>query len=553
MAGSSKSYLNPELVQALRGGKSFEEWLDGRTPGVDYARISGDQAMRSSTQAKNKEKGRGVRHQHEENSETADAHNIAIVRFYEDNNITAADPEVIRPSFVEMTKALLHREVPEGYPVRAVISAEHERVWRLPEDYIRFRRAMITKEGGIFIERGKEYDIASVGGHIVGLVNSGVSEGEVGKTKERIKRNHKRRAQDGTTPGGRRRFGYLPADPSIGRKVNEKLCPKESPYAIQMKRWGMEGAAWKTIAMRLRERGIKGASGAEWRGETVRQYLVNATNYGYREMKGELVVDKDGNPVIGKWETIGTPDEWQFLKSLSQERGAKTGGRLTNGGGKNPGPKEGRARKYTWSGYLCCGNVPKDSICNTKIGGVRRPTEKEPQGHEYTCVEIGCGGVARNGIAIDSHLNELVIAALEAKYKAVPKKDVPWEGEEALKNLQEKKKKLTGKWLSGDISEDSFYDLLPDLESSMKELLQSRREYYAKQAEENEYSGWDRSRWDGDPEKGIPPMDITQKRKAIGKIIQAVIILPLPEGRSRRAPFDPNLLKVIPAKPKTKE
>ncbi|MGW1673256.1 recombinase family protein [Streptomyces sp. NPDC002324] len=548
MAGSSKSYLNPELVRAIQQGMTFEEWLDGRVPGLDYARISGDQAVRSATQALSKEKGRGVRHQHEGNEESGAAHNIAIVRFYEDNNITAADPEVVRPAFLEMTKALLHRKVPEGFPVRAIVATEHERVWRLPEDYIRFRRAVITAGDGIFVERGKEYDIASVGGNIVGLVNSGVSEGEVTKTKERITRNINRRAQDGTTPGGRRRFGYLPQDPLKGRKVNEKLDPEEGYWAVEMKKWAMEGAAWKTIALRLRERGVVGASGADWSGETVRQYLTNATNYGYRQIHGKLVVDKEGNPVVGQWETIGTPEEWRYICNLSKQRGARTGSRLTNGGGKNPGPPEGRARKYLFSGYLRCGNIPVDVMCHTKIGGTRRPTKKDPDMHEYVCNELGCGGVARNGKEVDAHLEALVVAALEARYKTVPKKETPWEGAELLKQIKEKKKALTSKWMEGGIDDDSFYELLPGLDDKIKGLEQDREEHAVAVAETNAFNGWDRSRWYGDPKKKIPPMDLTQKRMAIGKILRAVIIMPLPEGRSRKAPFDPNLLRVIPRK-----
>ncbi|MGW4446480.1 recombinase family protein [Streptomyces sp. NPDC004682] len=546
MAGSSRSYLNPELVTALKQGLSFEQWLDGREPGIDYSRISGDQALRSATKAKSREKGVGVRHQHEENEEVAALHGIAIVRFYEDNNITAADPDIERPAFLEMTKALLHRKVPEGFRVRAIVATEHERVWRLPEDYIRFRRAVITAGDGLFIERGKEYDITSVGGHIVGLVNSGVSEGEVTKTKERITRDIKRRAQDGSTPGGRRRFGYLAQDPMKGRKVNEKLDPEEGFWAKQMKRWALERAQWKTIARRLRERGVVGASGAEWSGETVRQYLVNPTNYGLRKINGVLVVDKEGNPVVGKWETIGTPDEWRFICNLSVERGAKTGDRLTNGGGKNPGPPEGRARKYLFSGFLRCGNVPVDVACLSKIGGNRRPTKKNPDGHEYACVALGCGGVAREGAQVDAHLEALVLAALEARYKTVPKKAEPWEGADMLAGLKERKKSLTSKWTEGVVSDDTFYDTLPDLEDKIKGLEKDREEHHAAEEEANQFSGWDRSKWFGDPEKGIPPMDLTQKRMAIGKIIKAVIIQPLPEGRSKRAPFDPNLLRVIP-------
>lgn len=82
MPGWSRSFLNPSLVSALEAGRGYEEWLGGRTPGVDYARISADQSTRSAVLAKGREAGTGIRHQHEENIETAAAFGVAIVKFY---------------------------------------------------------------------------------------------------------------------------------------------------------------------------------------------------------------------------------------------------------------------------------------------------------------------------------------------------------------------------------------------------------------------------------------------------------------------------------------
>ncbi|MEU1176519.1 recombinase family protein [Streptomyces sp. NPDC005820] len=543
MAGTSRSYLNPDLVRALSEGETFEQWLGDRIPGIDYARISGDQAVRSSTKAKSREKGVGVRHQHEGNEEAAAEHGIAIVRYYEDNNITAADPDIVRPSFREMTRAMLHRKVPEGFPIRAVVATEYERVWRLPEDYIRFRRAVISEPDGVFVERGKPYDIHSVGGNIVGLVNSGVSEGEVSKTKERILRNMRRRAQDGTTPGGRRRFGWLAQDPREGRAVNMELDPKEAPYVRKMIDWALEGRAWKTIARDLNELGSVGASGKPWSGETVRQLLVNPVICGMRQVKGEIVKDaKTGKPVMGKWETLATVEEWEAIRDLSKRRGAQRGMRLTNGGGKVPGAPESRARKYLFSGFLRCGAPRKDGkgICNAKMGGVRRPTQSNPNNALYCCVALDCGKTARNLVKVDQFLEELVIRALEAEFKHAETKSTPWEGEEKLTALRTRKDSLESKWMEGVVSDDQFYRLSPQLEEQIEALEEDRREHAAIEAANNTFSGWDRSKWAG--------MDLTQKRMAIGRIMHAAIILPIPQGRSRKAPFDANLIKVIPRK-----
>ncbi|MFF8192062.1 recombinase family protein [Streptomyces bobili] len=541
MPGTSRSYLNPDLVKALSEGQTFEQWLGDRIPGIDYARISGDQAVRSSTKAKTREKGVGIRHQHEGNDEVAAEHGIAIVRYYEDNNITAADPDIVRPSFREMTRAMLHRKVPEGFPVRAIVATEYERVWRLPEDYIRFRRAVISESDGVFVERGKSYDIHSVGGNIVGLVNSGASEGEVSKTKERILRNMRRRAQDGTTPGGRRRFGWLAQDPREGRATNMVLNPDEAPYVRKMIDWAIEGRAWKTIARDLNELGSVGASGKPWSGETVRQLLVNPVICGMRQVKGEIVKDaKTGEPVMGKWETVATVEEWEAIRDLSKRRGAQRGMRLTNGGGKVPGAPESRARKYLFSGFLRCGATRKDGkgICNAKMGGVRRPTAINPDNCVYQCVTLDCGKTARNLQKVDEFLGELVIRALEAEFKHAETKSTPWEGEEKLTALKTKKDSLESKWMKGAASDDQFYRLTPQFEEQIEALEEDRREHAAIEAANNTFSGWDRSKWAG--------MDLAQKRMAIGRIMHAAIIMPFPEGRSKRAPFDANLIKVIP-------
>lgn len=542
MAGASRSFLNPSLVAALAEGRTFEDWLDGRMPGVDYARISGDQSLRSSTKAKQRAIGTGVRHQHEENEETAAERGIAIVKFFEDNNITAADPDIIRPSFVEMTRSIHYRKVSEGYPVQAIIAAEHERVWRLPEDYIKFRRAVIVDSDGLFIERRTPYDLAGVGGNIVGLVNTDVSGGEISKTKERIARNVKRRAQDGTSPGGRRRFGWLAQDVREGRGMNMVLHPDESIILRLMIGKALAGKSWNTIARELNEFGITGASGRAWSGATVRQLLINPVLCGQRAVGGKLVVDKDGKPVMGQWETVCTVEESEALRRLSVRRGAQGDGfRKTHSGYAVPGTPESRARKYLFSGFLRCGAPRRDDpskICNSKMGGVVRPTKADPDNRVYVCPSLDCGGVSRKMSAVDDHLEELVIRALEARYRVAEAKIAPWSGEEMLETVRQKKVTLESKWIEGVVADDTFYRALPELDEKIKGLEEDRQEHLAEQAQANSMSGWDRSKWED--------MDLTQKRMAIGRILQAVIVLPIPKGRSRRAPFDADLLKTVP-------
>ncbi|MET9775361.1 hypothetical protein ABZ023_14065 [Streptomyces sp. NPDC006367] len=132
--------------------------------------------------------------------------------------------------------------------------------------------------------------------------------------------------------------------------------------------------------------------------------------------------------------------------------------------------------------------------------------------------------------------------ALRSSTKA---KTTPWEGEERLTALKSKKGSLESKWVEGTVSDDQFYRLTPQLEEQIEALEEDRREHSAMEAARNTFSGWNRSKWAG--------TDLTQKRTAIGRIMHAAIILPIPKGRSKRAPFDAGLIKVIPRKPGTQQ
>ncbi|KUN21501.1 hypothetical protein AQJ23_31795 [Streptomyces antibioticus] len=321
MPGWSRSFLDPSLVVALEAGRTFEEWLGGRIPAVDYARISADQSTRSAVLAKGRAPGTGVRHQHEENTETAAVFGVAVVKFYEDNGLTAAQPALVRPAFMEMVDALHCRRTAEGFPVQALIATEHEGVWRLASDFSRVHQAVTVTEEGLFIERRSVFDLGSL--HTAEAAVT--SDGEVRRTKERIERHVRRRAIDGGTPGGRRRFGWLPPDPRSGLKINMRRDPEEWPVLREMIDSALRGTSWNAIARRLNTRGVPTASGNRWSGATVRQALVNPVMCGYRAIRGELVRDPaTGTPVVGQWDAPATVEEWGALVRLSRERGSKT-------------------------------------------------------------------------------------------------------------------------------------------------------------------------------------------------------------------------------------
>ncbi|WP_329243991.1 recombinase family protein [Streptomyces canus] len=517
MSGWSRSFLNPSLVSALEAGRSFEEWLGGRIPGVDYARISADQSTRSAVLAKGREAGTGIRHQHEENIETADAFGVAIVRFYEDNGLTAAQPAVVRPAFVEVVDALHCRRTTDGHPVQALVATERERVWRLAADFARVRQALTVTEEGLFIERQAVFDLCST----ESTGSASACAEEVWRTKERIERHIRRRALDGGTPGGRRRFGWLCPDPRSGRKINMRRDPDEWPVLREMIESALRGTSWNDIARKLNAREIRTASGNRWSGATVRQALTNPVMCGYRAIHGQLVQDPTtGLPVVGQWDTPATVDEWQALVDLSRRRGANRGTRLTNG--SPPAGQEPRSfRKYLFSGYLRCGARRHDgTICDAKMGGCARPTANNPDNAVYVCAALDCGGTARNVRDVDRYLEEIVLSLLGEQRSTADDRQPEWAGTALLQRLVGQRESLAVE--------------MTDLEARISGLEAARAEH--RRNRQATSAGRDPSRW--------PVMSLAQRRAAIAGVLESVTVLPLPPGRSRRAPFDPGLLRI---------
>ncbi|SNX61714.1 recombinase [Streptomyces sp. TLI_55] len=521
MPGWSRSFLDPSLVVALEAGRTFEEWLGGRIPAVDYARISADQSTRSAVLAKGRAAGTGIRHQHEENIETAAAFGVAIVKFYEDNGLTAAQPALVRPAFLEVVDALHCRRTTEGFPVQALIATEHERVWRLASDFTRVHQAVTVTEEGLFIERRSVFDLGSLRTAEATVT----SDGEVRRTKERIERHVRRRAIDGGTPGGRRRFGWLPPDPRSGLKINMRRDPEEWPVLREMIDSALRGTSWNDIARRLNTRGVPTASGNRWSGATVRQALVNPVMCGYRAIHGELVRDPaTGAPVVGQWDAPATVEEWKALVRLSRERGSKKGTRLTNGS-PSAGAEPRNQRKYLFSGYLRCGASREDSlVCGSKMGGCARPTATNPANAVYVCTALDCGGTARSVRDVDRHLQEVVLALLDERRTVANEEELEWAGAPLLQSLINRRDSL------GPEQKTDLEARISGLEAARDKHFRSRRDASA---------GWDASRW--------PAMSLEERRAAVGTVLRSVTVLPLPPGRSRRAPFDPTLLRVTAA------
>ncbi|MER5440978.1 recombinase family protein [Streptomyces sp. NPDC002790] len=316
-----------------------------------------------------------------------------------------------------------------------------------------------------------------------------------------------------------------------GRKMNMRKDPGEWPVLREMIDAALAGHGWNSIARDLNHRGVPTASGKTWSGATVRQALTNPVMCGYRFMNGELVTDPaTGLPVIGKWDTVATPAEWRALVDISQQNGAQRGTRLTNGS-RPPAEPPTQLRKYLFSGFLRCGADKHGTPCRSRMGGCARPTAQNPDNVVYVCASMDCGGTARSAHAVDAHLSGVVARLLSERGTPLDAPRPRWEGEPLLFQLVQERHVLTQ---AGGSLEHA--DVVADLSERISGLEETRSSYLA--------SSYPHS-LPRDPD-AWPTMSLHERRAAIADVIDSVVVLPLPPGTSRRAPFDPDLLQVVP-------
>ena len=87
-----------------------------------------------------------------------------------------------------------------------------------------------------------------------------------------------------------------------------------------------------------------------------------------------------------------------------------------------------------------------------------------------------------------------------------------------------------------DVDWDDVHDMITRLTRNIKTLEEEERDHLKKESKRNLLRGWSREKW--------ARMELDEKKEVISQVLASVVVLPVPEGRSDKAPFDPTLLKV---------
>jgi DNA invertase Pin-like site-specific DNA recombinase len=276
-------------------------------PVVSYARISADIERDEH----------GVQTQHSINRATAERYGWTVVHEFTDNDKSAAKRNVVRDEFEAMVRALRSGKLPNGTPVRGVVVVADDRLARRPGDYERFVEAITYRDGRVFSDQRGPKDLYSEDVESIGLIGAVISKAEVRKMQRRMRNDHRRRALAGEPPaGGNRPFGW--------NEDRRALHPVEAPLVRKAAQEFAAGRSLNSIVGQWIREGRKTTTGWTWTTTSLKVMLKNPRLCGWRMINNELIRDAAGEPVVGKWEAIITPEQWMALNAIFTARKGRT-------------------------------------------------------------------------------------------------------------------------------------------------------------------------------------------------------------------------------------
>jgi len=492
-------------------------------PVVDYARASADKRKDEHT----------VKDQQAVNERTAARLGCRIVARFADNDKSAAKESVIRDDFEAMLKVLRAGRLADGTPVMGCIVVADDRLIRRAGDYERFVDAITYQEGRVYADKRGFKDLYSEDVESMGLMGAVISRMEVKKTRRRVRQWHRTRAERGTPPAGPRPFGW--------KEDRVTLDPVEATLIREAVKLIFAGRSINSIVREWQRKEVKTPRGNEWIAGPFKTMLKNPRLCGWRAINGELVTDDQGEPVVGAWEPIISPEEWQALQAIFNQRKGK---QVTKYGIAGPLPLDHREHRYLLSSILRCGRIlPDGAMCNAKLRASWQPDRST---HRYFCrnkASGGCGGLSRRGDKIDEFVGEAVLAKLEQR-TAQARQDVgPWPGERELKELEEQLSELRARWGMRKVSNRLFFQEVERLEPEIDRLRAERERHNLTAQQANADMSDIRRRWYSETDEDR--LDISQKRAYIRQALHAVIVHPAGRGFGGRAGFNPDLLELI--------
>lgn len=241
-----------------------------------------------------------------------------------------------------------------------------DRLVRLTRDLER----VIDLEVNVHALKAGHIDLSHPAGRATARTVTAWAQYETEQKAERQRAANDQRAAAGLPYAAQRAFGYE----SDGMTVREAEAHELRTAATGV----LRGVSLSALVRDLNDRGVKTATGRQWKTTTLKTALLSPRNAGLRRHRGE---------VIGKaaWPAILDQDTATAVRAI-----------LTDSTRTRKGPP----LRYLLSGVMRCG------VCGGPIHGAH--VKEAGKGPTYRCL----GHVSRNAVGVDEYVRAVLIARL---------------------------------------------------------------------------------------------------------------------------------------------
>lgn len=251
----------------------------------------------------------GVKRQEEDCRTLAERLKLEVVEVYTDNDIGASTRSRAknRPAYERMLADA------KAGKFSTIVAYSNSRLTRRPAEWLKLIE--LANSGSVQIKTvvSGTHDLSTADGRAVAMTIAVWDGAEAERTSERLKSAHRHRAQQGKVwKGGKRPFGYL----------DDHLTPDpvEAPILVDGIEQVLGGTPVHAVAKQWNAAGVRSPANGTWSYQAVYLVLTNPRNCGWVTYQKELVRTPEGDPVIGEWQPIITPEQHMALMGVLAKR-----------------------------------------------------------------------------------------------------------------------------------------------------------------------------------------------------------------------------------------
>jgi DNA invertase Pin-like site-specific DNA recombinase len=328
----------------------------------------------------------GVTRQTEDCVERAEELGWEITETYRENNVSAWNARKLRPEYQRMTDDLLAGNID------AIVVWDIDRLLRRPIELERLIEAVEKKGGNRVADASGEYQLSN-GDHQDILRHKAIAANKESRDKSRrVKRKALQRAKQGlpvhANASKRRPFGY-DFDFKTIRPDEAKLLRSAAKAIVE----GSDSVSG--ICRKWEQQGVKTSRGGErWSYQALKSILIAPRIAGLMEHQGEVLLEKNGDPVRAQWDPILDPDMWRQVREELTDPSRRTNF------------VQGTGRRYLLTGGLgVCG------ACGDRL--TSRPRERTGgDNRAYGCRRKSGCGLRQAAPELEDFVKDAVILAL---------------------------------------------------------------------------------------------------------------------------------------------